>query len=183
MKNTKLTLCLLVFAALVLGACAPRALHPGFDKFLKEHPTALRKADLNVGYNIDQESMEMQYIFKSFTAGGGLVMPGLMLKDYLETNAQQAFNSLKADPEETQPVQLKFHINSYTFEDFMAHVDLHVSAYRNGSLLFEKNYKAEGQKQAGKMFWGGAWAQRHAVHQSTQTALDSIMNALAGDLQ
>lgn len=54
-------------------------------------------------------------------------------------------------------------------------VDMEISTFKQGAILFEKNYYAEGRGQAGKMYWGGAFAQRHAVHQSTQLAFDSII--------
>ncbi|NIW42890.1 MAG: hypothetical protein GWN13_30290 [Phycisphaerae bacterium] len=176
-------LLLLFFVIVFVSACGPRPLHPGFDKFITDHPTEFSKVDQKAGYSIDEQSMKMEYVFRSMTAGGGLVMPGLMLKDYLDTSGPAAFKEMSEDPGKSAPLHLSFHINSFKFEGFQTHLDLHVTAERNGKQVLDKDYQAQGQKQGGKMFWGGAWAQRHAVHSSTQSSLNTIFNELLTDLK
>jgi hypothetical protein len=58
-----------------------------------------------------------------------------------------------------------------------------ITVSQDGSVIIEKRYSAEGQGQAGKMFWGGAFAQRHAVHQSTHLAFQEIFTQFIADLK
>jgi hypothetical protein len=48
--------------------------------------------------------------------------------------------------------------------------------------VFEKIYQADGATQGGKMFWGGAFAMKNAVQQSSKLAIDSILRQLINDL-
>jgi hypothetical protein len=51
-----------------------------------------------------------------------------------------------------------------------------------GQVVFSKTYTQDGKTQGGKMFWGGAFAQKNAVQQSTKLALDEILRQLISDL-
>jgi hypothetical protein len=75
-----------------------------------------------------------------------------------------------------------FNLQSYTFQDHGAHVELAI-AVRNGSgEVFSKTYKADGDTQGGKMFWGGAFGMKNAVQQSTKLAIDKILTNFITDL-
>lgn len=75
-----------------------------------------------------------------------------------------------------------FDLQKYEFTDFGAHVVLKASFERNGQQVFEKTYTASGETQGGKMFWGGVFAMKNAVQQSTKLATDDILRQLIADL-
>jgi hypothetical protein len=57
-----------------------------------------------------------------------------------------------------------------------------VTYRRGGQDVFTKVYDASGETQGGKMFWGGAFAMKNAIQQSTKLAMDDILRALIADL-
>ncbi|SFG92244.1 hypothetical protein SAMN05518865_12327 [Duganella sp. CF458] len=70
---------------------------------------------------------------------------------------------------------LVFELQRYTFEDHGAHLELAISIRNAKGEVFRKVYDADGRTQGGKMFWGGAFAMKNAVQQSTKLAMDDIL--------
>ena len=70
---------------------------------------------------------------------------------------------------------LVFELQRYSFEDKGAHVELAISIRSAKGDVFRKIYTADGRTQGGKMFWGGAFAMKNAVQQSTKLAMDDIL--------
>lgn len=178
----------LIICIFLVASCA-HPIHKDFDVYLKEHPTALEKINQRVGYTIDEGTKNLVYEFRSFTTGIAnkwVINVGEMLQSYLDTIVKNAFeelNSVGDTSSKDYPIVINFRINSYKFEDFQAKVGMKISTFKQGTILFEKSYYAEGKEQAGKMFWGGVFAQRHSVHQSTQLAFDSIITNFLSDFK
>lgn len=108
-----------------------------------------------------------------------------MLDETLSSkDVQSAFGGLKKTPETGlgSGDVLIFKLNKYVFEGHAATVSLSVSLSRAGKEAFSKTYSQIGQSQGGKMFWGGAFAQKNAVQQSTKLAIDEILRQLIADL-
>ncbi len=108
-----------------------------------------------------------------------------MLDDTLmSADIQRAFAGLQkaADASTGSGSLLTFDLQSYVFENFAAKISLNISLSRGGKAVFSKIYTEEGKSQGGKMFWGGAFAQKNAVQQSTKLALDEILHQLIEDL-
>jgi hypothetical protein len=184
MKVVRFVLFAMFFSTFLFACSHP--MHVGFSKYITEHPMELDKANARAGYTIDPDTMNMSYSFRSFMGGLAnewIVNVGPMLKDYLDTAGVNAFESLREDSSKSEPLHLHFKVNSYEFKDMRANVDMKVIASKGGSVVFEKDYKAEGRAQTGKMFWGGAAGMRHSVHQSTHYALNDIMNKVVADLK
>jgi hypothetical protein len=76
-----------------------------------------------------------------------------------------------------------FDLQKYTFEDFGAHVALTISLKNANGETFKKTYTADGKTQGGKMFWGGAFGMKNAIHQSTKLATDEIITSFIRDLK
>jgi len=70
---------------------------------------------------------------------------------------------------------LVFELQRYTFEEHGAHIELAISVRNAKGEVFRKVYSADGRTQGGKMFWGGAFAMKNAVQQSTKLAMDDIL--------
>ncbi len=71
----------------------------------------------------------------------------------------------------------------YTFADFHALVTVRAKAYQKiGQILLEKTYTKDGIRQGGKMFWGGAFAMKSAMRQSSFDAYKKVFAELRSDL-
>jgi hypothetical protein len=137
-------------------------------------------------YALTPQTAAHHYEFRAAMVGYAhvwVVEFGKVLDDTLQSeDVQKAFGQLtKANGPEGDGVLL-FDLQSYTFSDLGAHVTLKVSMKRNGQPWFEKTYTASGETQGGKMFWGGPFAMKNAVQQSTKIAVDQILRQLITDL-
>ena len=99
-------------------------------------------------------------------------------------DARRAFGAIQKASEVSSASDglLLFDLQNYSFEEFGAHISLQISLYRSGKVVFSKLYRQDGKTQGGKMFWGGVFAQKNAVQQSTKLALDEILRQLIADL-
>jgi len=102
----------------------------------------------------------------------------------MSADVQKAFGVLQkvSDTSGNSNGLLIFDLQSYTFEDFGAHLSLKISLSRSGQVVFSETYTQDGKTQGDKMFWGGVFAQKNAVQQSTKLALDKILRQLILDL-
>ena len=96
---------------------------------------------------------------------------------------QEAFGRLEKQNDRNAETNslLIFDLVNYTFNDFGAHVELKVTQKKSGVEQFDKTYRADGRTQGGKMFWGGVFAMKNAIQQSTKYALDDIFRRLIED--
>jgi len=72
-------------------------------------------------------------------------------------------------------------LNKYDFTNCSAYVDMTITLTRSNGDVFSTRYTASGQKQCGKMYWGGAFATKNAVQQSTKDAIDKVLFAFFSD--
>lgn len=186
MKKRVFSICILLFSFFLLVGCAHN-ISNGFDVYLKEHPSSLSKINIPVSYSIDPNTQNMVYSFRCFSTGIAnkwIIKVGDMLKDYLEIKGPQIFKEfVPYNKDSSIPIHIDFAITNYAFKGFQAYVGMKITVYKNNQLLFAKNYNAIGVREGGKIFWGGAYAQRYAVHQSSQSAFDSIMTQFLNDLK
>jgi len=177
-------LCLLL--AILTSACA-HPIHKEFDVYLTDHPTSLERVNKEASYTIDEDTKKMSYEFRSFTTGVAnvwIVNVGEMLQDYVNVVLTYSFQRLVEDSAAgSLPINFYFKVYSYRFEDFQAKVEMDIIVRREDVIILEKRYSAQGKGQSGKMFWGGAFAQRHAVHQSTHLAFNDIFTQFIDDLK
>lgn len=147
-------------------------------------PETDKASDYILTPNTQQHSYEFQAV-STGVANIWVVEFGKMLDDTLmSTDVQKAFGALQkvSDMSGSSSSLLIFDLQNYTFEDYGAHISLKISLIRSGREIFSKIYKQHGKTQGGKMVWGGAFAQKNAVQQSTKLALDEILRQLILDL-
>jgi hypothetical protein len=53
---------------------------------------------------------------------------------------------------------------------------------KNGIETFSGSYQEDGKTQGAKMFFGGAFAMKNAIQQSTKLAIDQILRKLIYDI-
>jgi hypothetical protein len=138
-------------------------------------------------YEIAPLTAAHHYEFRSAMAGYANVWVvdfGKLLDQTLRSqDVQAAFGGLTAGNAGTaKDGVLVFELQNYTFSDLGAHVSLKVAYQQGGGKVFEKVYTADGETQGGKMFWGGVFAMKNAVQQSTKLALDEILREMITDL-
>lgn len=139
-------------------------------------------------YFLTPATQQHRYEFRAAVTGYAnlwIVEFGKMLDDTLmSTDVQQAFGTLRKISSRSSPTDglLIFDLQRYSFEDFSAHVSLKISLSRSGNVVFSKTYVQNGRTQGGKMFWGGVFAQKNAMQQSTKLAIDEILRQLITDL-
>lgn len=72
-------------------------------------------------------------------------------------------------------------LNKYNFSNCQASVDVTITLSRTIGSVTSNRYTAVGQRQCGKMYWGGAFATKNAVQQSTKDAIDKILFVFLSD--
>lgn len=146
------------------------------------------KVDADAQYRIDPATQAHHYEFRAASVGWAhvwVVEFGKLLDQQLQTpDVRSAFRSLSAAQGTGTPegLVLDFHLVSYTFSSFAAHVELQIAASRSGQELLNKTYSATGQNKAGQMMMAGVFGMKNAVNNSTKTAVDQILNQFLADL-
>jgi PBP1b-binding outer membrane lipoprotein LpoB len=139
------------------------------------------------GYTVTPATQANHYEFRSAMAGYAnvwVVEFVRLLDDTMQSSdVQAAFGKLmKVNNSDESGGLLVFDLQNYSYAELGAHITLKVTYRRGGKDVFSKVYQADGTTQGGKMFWGGAFAMKNAVQQSTKLALDQILVQLINDL-
>jgi hypothetical protein len=141
---------------------------------------------------IDQNTIDQLVPIKSWMTGiahSWEAQPGQMLKQVADVEFPQMFSSYewtpvkKEFPSEEGALTLILTVPQYTFADFHALVTVRAKAYKKmDQILLEKTYTKDGIRQGGKMFWGGAFAMKSAMRQSSFDAYKKVFAELRADL-
>lgn len=158
-----------------------------------KYVTDARKNNASVVAVIDQDTLARKVVIHSFTTGIGNnweAEPGDMLKQVADIELPQMFSQYQFATKEQAPLGtgpgfvLGLTVPEYRFADFHAQITVNaVCKARDGRVLFEKRYDAAGPAQGGKMFFGGAFAMKSAVRQSSLAAYQEIFAKLRADMQ
>lgn len=179
-------LLVLALGALLTGCSFNHPVAEDYGTYLANNQgqSNLPRASAPAEYQTAASTQAHRYEFRSATVGYAhlwIVEFGQMLDATLQSSdVQQAFGSLQAGSAPSAPL-LTFELQDYRFEDFRAYVTLKISVAAGGQALFSKAYQVEGQSQGGKMFWGGPFAMKNAIQQSTKLALDEILRDFIAD--
>jgi len=139
-------------------------------------------------YDLAPSTKNFKYEFRAVTTGYAnlwIVEIGSMLEATMESaDVQKAFGGIArvSNLASRDQTVLILELEKYEFIEFAAKLKMRARLQRDGNVLFEKEYQNSGRSQGGKMLWGGAFAQRNAVHQSTKSAIDEILGQLIRDL-
>jgi PBP1b-binding outer membrane lipoprotein LpoB len=184
------TLLAVFAAALLLSGCSIRHdVAKDYPQYLINNQGASQLPSTKAAseYTISPTTVANHYEFRSAMAGYAnvwVVQFGQVLDDTLQSHdVQTAFGKLaKSGGGTANDGLLIFDLQSYTYVELGAHVSLKVTYRRGNQDIFSKTYQADGTTQGGKMFWGGAFAMKNAVQQSTKLAVDNILRQLIADL-
>jgi hypothetical protein len=155
--------------------------------------TDAHKNNASVVAVIDQDTLTRKVVIHSVMTGIGNnweAEPGDMLKQVVDIELPQMFSDYQFSTKDQAPsgtgpgLVLGLSVSAYRFADFHAQITVNaVCKARDGRMLFEKSYDAAGSPQGGKMFFGGAFAMKSAVRQSSLAAYKEIFVKLRGDVQ
>lgn len=183
------TLLALVAAFLLCGCSIRHDVAKDYPQYLMNNQgtSQLPSTTAASEYTILPATAANHYEFRSAMVGYAhvwVVQFGEMLDDTLQSrDVQAAFGKLtKSDGGVSNDGVLIFDLQSYTYAEFGAHISLKVTYRRGGQDVFSKVYQADGTTQGGKMFWGGPFAMKNAVQQSSKLAIDNILRQLIADL-
>ncbi len=115
--------------------------------------------------------------------------PGVMMKQVADVEFPQMFGSYRAATSYAEPqagdqrLTLVLSLLNFDFSNFHSTIAMRAVAYGPGrSELLDKTYSGEGDTQGAKMFWGGAFAMKSAIRQSSLDVYKQIFAKLRGDL-
>lgn len=190
MTYLRLAILLPVLAVFATGCTINHPVADDYGQYLENNLGAitLPKTELRADYVIDHDTRNHRYEFRATTAGAAnlwIVEFGKILDETLKSaDVQQAFAGLRERQGEQAGNEnlITFKLEKYEYKDFRAHISLAVLLTRNGDRVLDKTYHAEGRSQGGKVLWGGVWAMKNAVHQSTKFALDEILGDFIEDV-
>jgi hypothetical protein len=163
----------------------------------------IRFEDIN--YSLDQKMLDAGLVavitpetfaqkkpITSFMTGAAHTweaQPGEMMQQIAEVGFPQMFRCYRTAPAYEEPKEglkrltVELSLQYYDFSDFHATVLMQAKAYRDGHApLWEKSYREEGFTQGAKMFWGGAFAMKSAIRQSSFDAYKKAFARLRADL-
>jgi hypothetical protein len=182
-----------LFSVMALAVLATGCIsHPVTFQDAK-YVTDAHKNNASIVAVIDQNTLSKKVTIHSFTTGIGNnwdALPGDMLKQVADIELPQMFGEYQFSTKDPAPsgsgpgVVLALTLPDYKFANYHAYITVNaVCKARDGHLLFEKSYQQEGNAQAGKMVFGGAFAMKSAVRQSSLQAYRQIFTELRGDMQ
>ncbi len=158
-----------------------------------KYVTDARKNNASVLAVIDPDTLAKKVTIHSFTTGIGNnwdSAPGDMLKQVVDIELPQMFSEYQFSTKDQAPsgsgpgVTLGLTVPDYKFANYHASITVNaVCKARDGHLLFEKSYTGNGPAQGGKMVFGGAFAMKSAVRQSSLAAYKQIFADLRADMQ
>lgn len=182
----------LVFVALCLVAsCSFK--HPvaeGYGKYLEKHGgnATLPKTALEADYEIDNATVNHRYEFRAMTAGVAqlwIVEFGKILEETLNAPyVQKSFGRLQKRGMRAAEKEnlVKFALEKYEFKNFRPYVTMTISLEDGQKELLKKTYSSEGDSQAGHMLAAGHLMMERATLQSTQQAINRILEAFINDV-
>lgn len=184
----KAILVLLGFSIFMTG-CSTTVVTEDYQAYLKNNQgQKLPALGYAAEYVVTPETKSHSYSIKSAMAGFGnswVVKFGPVLESTLQSpDVQAAFKSLnEVNGTAKAPYVITFHLISYQFVDTQAKIEMQISATKAGKKIIDQKYQANGNSQGGKMFWGGAFAMKNAVQQSSKRAMDIILTHFLTDLK
>lgn len=179
-------------ASLLFSGCITHSVQFDRASYTVPRADAAVATDSAINVVLSPATVAQTYTVHSFMTGianNWNAQPGRMLEDVVNIELPQAFGptqvvSAYAEPSHgTHRLVLELSIPHYVFTDFRAQIDVHATAYKPGrQVAFDKTYHGEGFTQGAKMFWGGAFAMKSAIRQSSLDAYKKIFAQLRPDI-
>jgi len=176
----------LVVLLTLAGCSIPHQVSKDYPQYLIDNAGAdLGKAAGAHAYTVTPTTQAHHYEFRSALAGYANVwivdMGPILSQTMASSDVQRAFGGINPGTSDKNGL-LTFDVRDYNFGDYGAHLSMLVTYSNSGRELFKKAYDVGGESQQGKMFWGGAFAMKNAIQQSTKGAVDEVLRRVISDL-
>jgi len=187
----RIYLYLSLFAITLCSGCSiHHSVAADYNRYLTNNyrTKTLPKTELHTDYLLSDSTINHLYEFRSVITGYAnlwVVEFGEVLKDTLESDyLQDAFGKLEKNKSNHLNAEnlIIFTLENYEFKNFRAYISLNISLLHNKNIILKKTYHVEGKAQGGKMVWGGVFAMKNAIQQSTKLALDTILSDFIHDV-
>ncbi|MBU1230972.1 MAG: hypothetical protein KKA55_05940 [Proteobacteria bacterium] len=139
-------------------------------------------------YFLPYPTQNHYYAFTTFMGGYHITEWEVELGKVLDATLQhgelrRSFGELSKVSGPRCPAQdlLTIEAERFVFTNCQAQLELTFTVTREGEQILSRRYAATGLKECGKMYWGGGFAMKNAVQQSTKNALDKVLNEFARD--
>jgi len=126
--------------------------------------------------------------FKAGLAHRWNIQSGKMLKQVIDIEFPQMFNdyvfssSIIERPWKENTLLLKMTMPEFRYRG-ASYFAVKISVFDSQSKLLEKQYQEEGAYKGTRVLWGGAWAMKSAIRQSSLDALKKIFKSIRKDLE
>ncbi len=175
--------------SLLAGCSTYRYAAKDYDRYLANNSgnAKFQKTTVEADYLLTRETIAHRYTFRSFNVGYEnvwVVEFGKMLESSLQSqDVQESFWRLtKYADSGTKGYLIVFDLKKYELVDYEARVTIHISVSANGKRTFDKDYRAVGRAQGGKILIGGVLAVKNAIQESTKKAIDELMSEFINDV-
>jgi hypothetical protein len=182
-----LHLVMVVVTCLWIGGCHHQI---RFEEI--NHSVGQEKIDVSIVAVIAPETLSKVTPIHSIMTGAAHTWearPGEMLQQMTDLEFPQVFQHYRRvpiyeDPTEGQKrLTVELSVQHYDFSDFHATVVVQAKVYSPGRIeRLERSYRGAGKTQGAKMFWGGAFAMKSAIRQSSYDAYKKLFEQLRRDL-
>lgn len=185
-RTMKIARAVVALSVLLITGCAHQVTFEKPDSYSISAP----RQEVGVTTVIDQQTLEKKVPIRAFMTGiahSWEAEPGDMLKQVADIELPQMFSQYEFARAYKEPqlkwITLELAVPSYEFEEFRARVSVTATVSDAGKKqLLQKTYSAEGETQGAKMFWGGAFAMKSAIRQSSLDAYKKVFAQLRDDL-
>ncbi len=174
----------LILFFIVTSGCAHKISFHEID-----YSIGTQEHDAGLTVVMDRHTLNKEVSIKSFMTGiahSWDAQPGQMVKQVADIELPQMFKDYRFSevyPEAPPHITLEITIPKYEFASFRATFILRAKAYSaDKKVYFDNSYTEVGVSQGAKMFWGGAFAMKSAIRQSSFGALKNIFASLRRDL-
>lgn len=179
---------LILSILLTLVSCASQST-ADYGKYLDNNKgqAMLTKVSVGKSYYLTENTQAHSKEIKSWKAGIGNSWTIKFAEVIDTTLASHDYKSslgtlVKTEKESKKDRFLKVNIIDYDFKNHAALIDVKLEVISKGKKVFSKRYTETGNSQGGKMFWGGPFAMKNAIQQSTMTAMNKVFRQFTTDL-
>lgn len=133
---------------------------------------------LTASIEIPPETASYTYDVRSIAAGGAnrfRIMVGEALTQYAEAYLRPAFPA-------GDDLKIGITIESFSVHDFEAHIDARFAVSRDGQVVFNEKYEANGTGYFAQTAWGGVFAMKPSMRKTTNEALRSLFEQFLDDV-
>jgi hypothetical protein len=127
---------------------------------------------------IPEETAAFTYDVRSVASGAAnrwRILVGEALVQYAEAYLGPVFP-------QGDEVSISVAIESFDVRDFEAHIDARFTVSREDETVFDKRYHANGKGYFARTAWGGAFAMKSSMRNTTDEALRSLFEQFLSDV-